>query len=71
MPINKISIEVIFENKKPEKDRRIITKKANLKTFTSSIFFPSHINVKLLHKAKTLRYQYRQFFFQPKLIESY
>ena len=32
------------------KDKSIITKKANLKIFTSSIFFPTQINNKLLHK---------------------
>ena len=40
----------IFEKKKHAKDKSIITKKANLKIFTSSIFFPTQINNKLLHK---------------------
>ena len=43
-------IEKIFEKKKQEKDKIIVTKKANLNIFTSSIFFPTHINKKLLNK---------------------
>ena len=39
-----------FEKKKHAKDRRIITNKANLKIFTSSIFLPTQINNKLLNK---------------------
>ena len=39
-----------FEKKKHAKDRRIITKKANLKIFTSSIFLPTQTNKTLLHK---------------------
>ena len=40
----------IFEKKKHAKDKRIVTKKANLKIFTSSIFLPTQINRRLLHK---------------------
>ena len=47
--INKKIIEEILENKKHENDNKIATKNANLKTFMSSIFFPSHINKKLLN----------------------
>ena len=36
--------------KKQANDKRIITKNANLKIFTSSIFFPTQINKRLLHK---------------------
>ncbi len=39
----------ILENKKHENDNKIVTKNANLKTFISSIFFPNHINKKLLN----------------------
>jgi len=39
-----------FEKKKHEKDKRIVTKKANLNIFTWSIFFPTQINKRLLHK---------------------
>ena len=48
--INKKVIEEIFEKKKHEKDRRIVTKKANLNILISSIFFPTQINKKLLNK---------------------
>ena len=48
--INKKIIEWIFEIKKHEKDRRIITINANLNIFISSIFFPIQINRKLLNK---------------------
>ena len=41
----KASITVIHAN-----DNNIVTKNANLKIFTSSIFFPTQINNKLLHK---------------------
>ena len=39
-----------WEKKKHAKDKSIVTKKANLKIFTSSIFFPTQINKKLLNK---------------------
>ena len=42
--------DVILEKKKQEIERIIVTKIANLKTFTSSIFFPTHISNKLLNK---------------------
>ena len=48
--INKKVIEEIFEKKKHEKDRRIVTIKANLNILISSIFFPTQINKKLLSK---------------------
>ena len=48
--INKKIIDEIFEKKKQEKERRIVTNKANLKIFISSIFFPTHINKKLLKR---------------------
>ena len=41
---------LLLEKKKHAKDKRIVTKKANLKIFTSSIFFPTQINRRLLHK---------------------
>ena len=47
--INKKVIEEIFEKKKHEKDKSIVTKNANLKIFISSIFFPTQINKKLLN----------------------
>ena len=47
---NKKVIEEIFEKKKHEKDKRIVTNEANLKIFISSIFFPSQIRIKLLNK---------------------
>ena len=50
IPTNKKTIEDILEKKKQENDRRIVTKIANLNTFTSSIFFPIHISSKLLAK---------------------
>ena len=37
--INKKVIEEIFEKKKHEKDKSIVTKNANLNIFISSIFF--------------------------------
>ena len=43
-------IESIFENKNEEILNETITKKANLIVFTSSIFFPAQINIKLLNK---------------------
>jgi len=48
--INNKKTDVILEKKKQAKDKRIITKKANLKIFTSSIFLPTQINKRLLHK---------------------
>ena len=48
--INNKKTDVILEKKKQAKDKRIVTKKANLKIFTSSIFFPTQINKRLLHK---------------------
>ena len=47
--INKKVIEEIFEKKKHEKERSIVTKKANLYILISSIFFPTQINKKLLN----------------------
>ena len=43
-------IEEIFEKKKQEKDNNRITKSANFDIFTSSIFFPTQIKIKLLSK---------------------
>ena len=48
--INKKVIDEIFEKKKHEKDKSIVTKNANLNILTSSIFFPTQINKKLLSK---------------------
>jgi hypothetical protein len=48
--MNNKKTEVILEKKKQAKDKRIITKRANLNIFTSSIFFPTQINKRLLHK---------------------
>ena len=48
--INRIITEEIFEKKKHENDNNIVTKKANLKIFTSSIFLPIQIKKKLLNK---------------------
>ena len=48
--INNKKTDVILEKKKQANDKRMITKKANLKIFTSSIFFPTQINKRLLHK---------------------
>ncbi len=47
---NKKATEDVLEKKKEENDRSIVTKIANLSTFTSSIFFPIHIRSKLLNK---------------------
>tara|TARA_B110000238_G_C15909914_1_gene345799 strand:+ start:398 stop:604 length:207 start_codon:yes stop_codon:yes gene_type:complete len=47
--INKKITDEIFENKKQEIDNNIITYDANFKIFTSSIFFPSQTNIKLLN----------------------
>ena len=43
-------IDEILENKKHEKERSKVTKKANLKISISSIFFPTQIKIKLLSK---------------------
>ena len=48
--INRKVIEEIFEKKKHEKDKSIVTKNANLNILISSIFFPTQINKKLLNK---------------------
>ena len=48
--MNKKITEDIFEKKKHEKDKSIVTKKANLKILISSIFFPTQIKRKLLSK---------------------
>ena len=48
IPINKNKTEEILEKKKQDTERRIVTKIANFKTFTSSIFFPIHISKILL-----------------------
>ena len=47
---NKKATEEIFEKKKHENDKRIVTNEANLKILISSIFFPSQIRIKLLNK---------------------
>ena len=47
--MNKRTIDEIFEKKKHENDSNIITKKANLEIFISSIFFPIQISMKLLN----------------------
>ena len=47
--IKKKVIEEIFEKKKHEKDKSIVTKNANLNILISSIFFPTQINKKLLN----------------------
>ena len=48
--INKNVTDEIFEKKKHEKERRRVTKNANLKILMSSIFFPTQIKRKLLTK---------------------
>ena len=48
--INKKITDEIFEKEKQENDSNKVTKKANLKILISSIFFPTHINRKLLNK---------------------
>ena len=48
--MNKKITDEIFEKKKQEIDKSIVTKKANLNILISSIFFPTHINKKLLSK---------------------
>ena len=47
---NRKATDDVLEKKKEENDKSIITKIANLSTFTSSIFFPIHIRSKLLNK---------------------
>ena len=47
---NKNATDDILEKKKDEKDKSIVTKIANLITFTSSIFFPIQIRSKLLNR---------------------
>ena len=48
--INKKMTEEIFEKKKLENDKSIVTKKANFNILMSSIFLPTQINMKLLSK---------------------
>ena len=48
--IKRIITEEILEKKKHENDNNKITKNANLKIFTSSIFLPIQIKKKLLNK---------------------
>ena len=48
--INKKATDDVFEKKKEEKDKSIVTKIANFNTFTSSIFFPIQIRSKLLNR---------------------
>ena len=48
--INRKITDEIFEKKKQEKDRSNVTNNANLNILISSIFFPTHINKKLLSK---------------------
>ena len=50
MPKNNKITDEILEKKKQEIERVIVTKIANLNTFTSSIFFPTQISNKLLNK---------------------
>ena len=47
---NKKATEDVLEKKKEENDKSIVTKIANLSTFTSSIFFPIHIRSRLLNR---------------------
>ena len=47
---NKKTTDEIFEKKKLENERSIVTKIANFSTFTSSIFFPIQITSKLLQR---------------------
>ena len=47
---NNNPIDEIFEKMKHENDNNKITKKAYLEILMSSIFFPIHINKKLLNK---------------------
>ena len=48
--INRKATDDVLEKKKEENDKSIVTKIANLSTFTSSIFFPIHIRSKLLNR---------------------
>ena len=48
--INRNVTDEILEKKKQEKDKSNVTKKANLNILMSSIFFPTHINKKLLRR---------------------
>ena len=47
---NRKATDDVLEKKKEENDKSIVTKIANLSTFTSSIFFPTHIRSKLLNR---------------------
>ncbi len=47
---NKNATDDVLDKKKEANDKSIVTKIANLNTFTSSIFFPTHIRSKLLNK---------------------
>ena len=47
---NRKATDDVLEKKKEENDKSIVTKIANLSTFTSSIFFPIHIRSKLLNR---------------------
>ena len=47
---NRKATDDVLEKKKEENDKSIVTKIANLNTFTSSIFFPIHIRSKLLNR---------------------
>ena len=47
---NKKTTDEIFEKKKLENERSIVTKIANFSTSTSSIFFPIQITSKLLQR---------------------
>ena len=47
---NRKTTDDVLEKKKEENDKSIVTKIANLSTFTSSIFFPIHIRSKLLNR---------------------
>ena len=48
--INNIVTDEIFEKKKHENENNTVTKKANLKILTSSIFLPTQIKKMLLNK---------------------
>ena len=52
IPTNNKIVDDTLEKKKHEKDKRIITKSENLNTLTSSIFFPTQINNRLLNKVE-------------------
>ena len=47
---NRKATDDVLEKKKEENDKSIVTKIANLSTFTSSIFFTIHIRSKLLNR---------------------